>query len=233
MTTVVKWLKKKIITRLSYFLLPDRRLFQCNKIYLGNDYGGWTICPDGLSELSIIYSFGVGEDASFDLALITRFGVNVHAFDPTPRSIEWVKKQTWPPGFQFHPFGIGSTDRIAAIYPPENSDWVSHTIIPSSMQVASPIQVQLLCLKSITEMLEHQEIDIIKMDIEGAEYEVIDNLIEDPIINVRQILIEFHHWLYPGVSINMTRNAIHKLLIAGFKLFNISERGIELSFIRL
>jgi hypothetical protein len=81
-------------------------------------------------------------------------------------------------------------------------------------------------------MLEHQQIDILKMDIEGAEYEVIDDLVNLHTVTVRQILVEFHHWLYPMVSIKETITAIHKLEKAGYKLFNISEKGIEFSFIR-
>ena len=30
----------------------------------------------------MVYSFGVGQDISWDLAMIERFGVTVHAFDP-------------------------------------------------------------------------------------------------------------------------------------------------------
>lgn len=77
---------------------------------LGSEYGAHCVCTRGLGNLSVVYSFGVGTDASFDLALIERFGVELHAFDPTPRSIEWVQQQTWPEGFVFHPVGIANYD---------------------------------------------------------------------------------------------------------------------------
>ena len=52
---------------------------------LGTEYGGHTLATAGLHTGSVVYSFGVGEDVSFDVALIQRFGSIVHAFDPTPR----------------------------------------------------------------------------------------------------------------------------------------------------
>src|SRR5512140_3346052 len=92
---------------------------KCPTLHLGTVYGGWTVCPDLLHRESIIYSFGVGEDISFDLGIIQRFGATVHAFDPTPRSIEWVKRQQLPPQFILHPYGIASYDGEATFHPPE------------------------------------------------------------------------------------------------------------------
>ncbi|HEX3777949.1 MAG TPA: hypothetical protein VHV51_25955 [Polyangiaceae bacterium] len=59
--------------------------------------------PGWLDQDAVVYSFGVACDVSFDQALIAARGVTVHAFDPTPRSIEWVKTQVLPERFLFHP----------------------------------------------------------------------------------------------------------------------------------
>src|SRR6185369_4693663 len=75
---------------------------RCNKITLGSPRAQWSVCPDQLTCESIVYSVGVGTDVSFDLELIGRFGLRVHAFDPTPRSIEWIRKQVLPSEFEFH-----------------------------------------------------------------------------------------------------------------------------------
>ena len=49
--------------------------------------GVWTVCPEGITPDSVVYSFGVGDNVAWDLAMIRRFGVQVHAFDPTPASV--------------------------------------------------------------------------------------------------------------------------------------------------
>jgi glycosyltransferase involved in cell wall biosynthesis len=40
------------------------------KQWYGNNYGGFFICPEFLNSNSIVYSFGIGEDISFDQAVI-------------------------------------------------------------------------------------------------------------------------------------------------------------------
>jgi hypothetical protein len=52
---------------------------------LGSEYGGWPIAVSGVGPDTPIFSFGAGDDISFDLAAIERFGCDVLVFDPTPR----------------------------------------------------------------------------------------------------------------------------------------------------
>ena len=235
MVNLLGWLRQKTDDYLHLNRIYNKafrhRSYRGKTDFHGTEYGGWTIIPEALSDSSVVYSFGIGEDASFDLEVIAHYGVEVHAFDPTPKSIRWVKNQTWPAQFHFYPLGIGASDRMATFYPPENPDHVSHTILPRNAALGQAIQVQLLRLKTIADMLDHDEITILKMDIEGAEYEVIDDLIKTSEIRVQQVLVEFHHFL-PNVAPEDTQAAIHKLVAAGYEVFNISKRGFEYSLVR-
>lgn len=197
----------------------------------GTEYGGWALKADGLTANSVVYSFGIGEDASFDLSLISAYGVNVYAFDPTPKSIAWVNRQSWPASFNFYPIGLGAADRIAEFFPPENPDHVSHTILNRQSTAANAIKVEIHRLKTIAEMLDHQHIDILKMDIEGAEYEVIDDLIDSPEISVYQVLVEFHHF-FPEIPVERTQKALKKLTDIGYRVFHVSDRGLEYGLVR-
>lgn len=79
-------------------------------------------------------------------------------------------------------------------------------------------------------MLGHNQIDILKMDIEGAEYEVIQYLVENK-VSINQILIEFHH-RFDNIGVEKTKAAIKALAILGYKIFDVSASGEEFSFIR-
>ena len=79
-------------------------------------------------------------------------------------------------------------------------------------------------------MLGHTQIDLLKIDIEGAEYEVLEGLLESP-IKPGQLLVEFHH-RFPGIGVERTAEIIRKLRKAGYKIFAISETGREVSFLR-
>ncbi|MCA9712070.1 MAG: hypothetical protein KDK70_39910, partial [Myxococcales bacterium] len=98
---------------------------QVDKVHLGSTYGGYAVVPALLSEDSVVYSFGVGEDATFDLALIHRFGAQVHGFDPTPRSRAWVERQQWPPQWRFHPMGVAGSDGELTLHAPPDPTHVS------------------------------------------------------------------------------------------------------------
>ena len=215
------------------FRKPRVRLAQCidcEKLSLGTEYGGYAVCPVGLDQRSVVYSFGVGCDVSFDQALIAARAVTVHAFDPTPRSIEWVKAQRLPERFIFHPWGIADFDGTASFHPPKDPTHVSHTLLGAAGAGASALEVPVLRLRTIMGKLGHERIDVLKMDIEGAEYGVLGDVLGSG-IQIAQILIEFHHHR-PEVELEKTQAAVQALERAGYHAFHESKSGYEFSFLR-
>jgi len=195
---------------------------------LGSDYGGWTIEKGSVSKETIVYSFGVGEDVSFDIALIEKYNAIVHAFDPTPKSIEWVKDNVSKSEFILHEYGISDFDGEIQFNPPTNPDHISHTILDRNETHKNAITVPVRNLATIMHLLGHNHVDILKMDIEGAEYDVVENMIAAGIFP-NQLLIEYHH-RFSGVGITKTSDSIQKLREVGYALFSISETNEEYSF---
>jgi FkbM family methyltransferase len=201
----------------------------CRTDRFGSAHGGWDIAVERINKDSCVYSFGVGEDVSFDLDLIARFGFRVHAFDPTPKSIRWVKAQVFPPQFTLHEYGLADFDGSIAFNPPENPDHVSHTILDRPSTCNRSITVPVRRLSTIMAELGHRRIDVLKMDIEGAEYGVIEDIARSHILP-GQLLVEFHH-RFPNVGVRKTKKAIKKLRGMGYRLFSVSDTGEELCFI--
>ena len=67
------------------------------------------------------------------------------------------------------------------------------------------------------------------MDIEGSEYDIIDEICREGIV-VKQMLIEIHHH-FDSIPVSLTKAAVNKLNSHGYKVFNISPDGHEVSFI--
>jgi FkbM family methyltransferase len=193
----------------------------------GTVYGGWNIIPNSLNGDSIVYSFGLGEDISFDLSIIKKYGCLVHGFDPTPQVTEWLKTQDLTDKFKFHPIGLSHEDGILTFYAPVSDDLFSHTIIPKSNSVA--VEVPCQKIKTIAESLKHDHIDLLKMDIEGFEYKVLENLFISK-IRPKQILVEFHHF-FPEIGNEPTEKMIQKLEENGYHLYNVADSFCEYSFI--
>jgi len=197
--------------------------------------GGWWFTPEGLTADSIVYSLGVGDDIDFDLAVIEKYGVLVHAFDPTPSSIDMLDARDLPQQFVFHPWAVAASDGSLTFYPRLKEDGtksdVMYTMIAEEETVDDAIEVPAYSLSTISEKLGHERIDLMKMDIEGAEYEVLDSLLSWS-IKPTQLLVEFHH-RFPGIGLEKTADIIERLRDAGYKVFAISEIGREVSFLRL
>jgi len=199
-------------------------------VRLGSDYGGWVLASDALGKNSVVYSIGIGEDISFDLALIKKYGCSVFAFDPTPRSIEWLKKQDLPPQFKSFEIGVAGHDGQAVFFPPENPEFVSHTMLERPETRGKTITVPVRTIATIMKDFDHARIDLLKMDIEGAEYGVIDNILSAD-LDIRQILVEFHDF-FPGVSLLQTIRSTFKLMWNGYKPTAVSYSEHEYSFLK-
>jgi len=85
-------------------------------------------------------------------------------------------------------------------------------------------------LGTIMRELRHASIDLLKMDIEGAEYDVLADMISQR-IPVKQLLVEFHH-RWPQIGVGRTKQAIQALNAAGYRIFNVSPSGEEYSFLQ-
>lgn len=144
-------------------------------VRLGSDYGGWWIPSTGLGPESICYCVGVGEDATFDLALVETFGCQVISLDPTPRAVNYMKKLDLPEKLNFLAIGVADSDRDARFYEPRDSSHASFSMT-NLQRTEKYIVATVKTPRSLMNQLGHTTIDLIKLDIEGAEYEVIDSL---------------------------------------------------------
>jgi FkbM family methyltransferase len=170
----------------------------------------WTIVTGGLRPGSVIYSGGVGEDITFEQELIQKFGVKIHIFDPSPvaqRTISLAKSD----GLLFKPVGLSaSSDGRFSIGGGENSGvWLKaggSEILP--------------CTSIAQEMSAngHHSIDLLKIDIEGFEYEVLESCLAAK-IPIKQICVEFHDF-FPDIPKIKTKNMIRALQFHGFELIH-------------
>lgn len=202
---------------------------QLPTIRLGSGYGGWDVVPALIRHDSIIYSVGIGHDISFDLALINRFTCAVFGFDPTPAVVTWIREQHLPESFQFLPIALGAYDGLLELHPPKDPSHISFTMVGGQGRSDGSIKVECRTLDTLMASLSHSNLDLLKMDIEGAEYEVIRLLAQG---NVRpsQLLVEFHH-RFDSVGVEATREGIAILRSVGYLVAAVSKNGNEYTFI--
>lgn len=196
----------------------------------GSEYGGWWVSPDGLGPDALVYSVGIGTDITFDLSIIEAYGVTVHAFDPTPASLQFLERQSLPAAFRWYPLGLAAHDGTATFHPPRDPSHVSHSMLRGSTSDRPGIDVQVRRLSTLMKDLGHSRLDLLKIDIEGAEYDVLSDILDSG-LGIGQILVEFHHRM-DGVGVDPTRQAVARLNAAGYRIAAVAESGEEFSFVR-
>lgn len=191
-----KWTERKINIQIEP-LLPLERL--------GTGYGGWIIPKDFLNSNSIVYLVGAGEDVSFDVAVADKYRCPVQIVDPTPRAVEHVESlkssikngtdmplSNAPDGkyphyasevadlLHIHPVGLWNETTTLRFFKPENEAYVSHSLV-NLQKTEHFIEVPVCRLSELMRTQTHSRIDLLKIDIEGAEYVALQTVLEDGI----------------------------------------------------
>lgn len=145
---------------------------------IGSGYGGWIVPTRRMTADWICYCGGVGEDITFDLGIIERFGCAVYAFDPTPRAIAFVTSHAADQArFVFRPVGLWSEDTSLPFFAPRDPSHVSHSAV-NLQRTDTFFEADVRSIPTLMRDLGHERIDLLKLDIEGAEHRVIRSLLD-------------------------------------------------------
>lgn len=194
---------------------------------LGSEYGGWTFVPDVSLSGSTLLSCGLGEDASFDIEFVHKYGAKVVMVDPTPRaivhfkaivsslgdpkSVEYLTSGKQPVAsydltevtdHQLSLVEVALSDSVgvAKFYAPSNPEDVSHSLVNFQNKYADStpaIEVPTLDFDTLIDNENLAEISMVKFDIEGAEIVVVPAMISSG-VSPKQVLIEFDELNYPS-----------------------------------
>ena len=127
---------------------------------------------------AICYSAGVGEDIRFEEYLTDVLGANVWAFDPTPRSIDFMRTSTYDATrLRFVPTGLWGEDTTLRFYAPSNPSHVSHSVL-GDLGGEGTFDARCVSVATAMKSNQHDHINLLKMNIEGAEDVVLQAMLE-------------------------------------------------------
>jgi FkbM family methyltransferase len=180
---------------------------------LGSSYGGWTI-PGALVEPSwLCYCVGAGGDISFDLALIHGYGATVRSFDAVADYVDLAVKQAGDePSFSARQAAIATSDgplRMQITHDQRSRSVSSAGMYDSHNFIELPGRT----LPSLMAELGDEQIDLLKLDIEGGEYDVI------PTLDLRALGIKiFATQLHHNGSIRDARTLVDEVRHQGYEV---------------
>jgi len=148
--------------------------------WIGSKYGGWHIDLDKIPVGSTVISAGLGNDISFDEALIKIKKCNIIGIDPTNLTKKTIYKKQPLCNFILirKALYIGGRPSITT------ADTNGASIYDNKQKTVC----ESITLKDIVK--GYRDISVLKMNIEGAEYGVLLNVDK---LSIPQVLVRFHH----------------------------------------
>jgi FkbM family methyltransferase len=224
---------RRLRTRVEIFLgrtYNVRVAIRVPTAFIGSYNGGYAICLNGIGKDSVVYSFGLGDDVSFDLGLIKRFGCHVYGADPTPKSLSYLSGINLPERFRCFPYAIAPYDGEIELFFPKDPNRVSLVSGDDGARDGSSQKFKCISVKSLMNSLGHQHVDIIKMDIKGPEFEIIPQLLREG-ISFNQLIVEFTPEIIPNGH-KKVYEVLDLLEHHGYLVFNVSDDGRNISIVR-
>ncbi len=183
---------------------------------------------------TIVYSGGVGKNISFDKELEKKISCKLRLFDPTPESIQFMKKKTTKK-LSFYPYAIYKKNKKVKIYYDKHGLVKSNSI---SNYLGFDKKSFYYCnahnLPFLKKKFKDKAIDILKLDIEGVAMEVIENSMKNNILP-KQILLALEVPLNYFEFIKFYKKL--KIFVAkiskNYELINIRDRirGVEIEIL--
>lgn len=150
-----------------------------------------------LDEASIVVDIGAfrGHVAQ---EFVDLYGCRVHAFEPNPSFFDDLAQRFADvPAVDTHPYGLG--DRDATLVMQELG--LGSTVYGDDDGSAPTVEVQIRDVATALDELGLERIDYVKINIEGAEYDLLQRMLETGWVDrSRYLLIQFHEW-YDGAHL--------------------------------
>jgi FkbM family methyltransferase len=199
-----RWFKARV-PRLHYAQVPAL-------LSLGSSYGGWLL-PDGLIKPGwVCYCIGAGGDVSFDIELLRRYDAIVRSIDPVEEYVARAIEDAGSyPRFSAYRAAIATVD--GPIRMQVTHDCASHSVSPAGLYESKNfIELPGRTLRSLMAELGDQSIDLLKIDIEGGEYELLPTL-DLNALGVKLFAVQLHH----TGTVHEARSLIAALGQAGYE----------------
>ncbi len=177
-------------------LLKPDGLYNLIRIGKNND-GGYLVCKKSIIETDILISFGISDDFSFEKEFKRKKMVEVHAYDPTVNTNFFLKKfffsliklkffKLYRQILNFIMFKIFFIKK-------------GNFFFKKNIGIDGNIFFESLTISEILKTFPNDKTFFFKIDIEGSEYRVLDELIFFSKC-IEGMVIEFHE-----VDINLTK----------------------------
>ena len=200
-----------------------------NKQFLGTDYGGWVLDVDSVNDGDTIISGGIGTDISFDREISKLKNVTIIMVDPTEKSHNYlagtdITRPRLKKNMKLIKKAIEAEGtKSLRLYKNTNPNHVSESLDPTHPSVGGEYH-DVECI-SVSELIRKYKPSVLKLDIEGSEYNVIKEC-----IGPKQVCIEFHHRCIDSIDLTATLECVNFMETNGYEIIDCRNGHQEITF---
>jgi FkbM family methyltransferase len=166
-----------------------------------------------LTEESIVFDVG-GYNGDYAANILCRYLSTVHIFEVVPAYCRNMRHRFLRnPRIQVHEVGLAGRTREESLFPAE----AGSSIFLDRTGVGERISIRLVQADEFIRSLRLGHIDLMKLNIEGGEYELLEHLLQAGWAErIQNICVQFHEETVPDASARMY--AIQKTLARTHRL---------------
>lgn len=186
------------------------------------------------NENSNIVDVGCGFEAELSVTMIKKFNVNAFAVDPTLKHAHFLHEieKIHHPNFHYLQYALSASNGETTFFEAENCE--SGSLLSTHKNIQTDLtheyKVKLIDLPTLFSTIGLDSIDFLKIDIEGAEYTLFNEINLKSLQIVKQLFIEFHHVSVQGYTKRDSLKIVKLIEEEGFKSF--SYDGLNYLFYR-
>lgn len=183
---------------------------------------------DNFNELSVIIDVGCGHEAEFSKLMIEKYNLNAFGIDPTKKHAPSLKVLEEITKGKFQHLAVAVTKKVGFITFYESRQNESGSILIDHINIQNDeitkYNVESVRLSELVRRIGITHVDFIKLDLEGAEYDLLDKISDEDIKPFKQIFIEFHHHC-TNHSTQETRLLVQNICSKGFQVFTLDHHN--------
>lgn len=181
---------------------------------------------DDFNEDSVIIDVGCGYEAELSNHLIRIHKLHAFGVDPTKKHAPFLKnlEKVTKGKFSYLPVAVTRKDGLIEFHESRQNE--SGSILSEHINIKNDdiitYSVESVTLQELVKRVGATPIDFIKLDIEGAEYELLSDISDQDINQFKQIFVEFHHHCTNHTA-QETMLLVQHIQSKGFKVFTLDR----------
>lgn len=178
---------------------------------------------------AVVVDAGCSYEADFSVYMIREHGVRAFGVDPTRKhgpALQELERR-FAGRFNHVPCAIVAVGGSLTFH--ESKENESGSIFSDHVNMLHDgtvsYDVEALTLKSLLARIGVDAVEILKLDLEGAEYDLLGAVEREQLRPFKQIFVEFHHHAVDRYEIADTRRLVSRILSFGFSAFSLDDHN--------